>query len=62
MESKTGNRNTEPQQGHLRLAAPLHSSPSSAGPTLKNSGMTEPLYRGNPKYVKSLFLTVASLR
>uniref|UniRef100_A0A8C0ZP60 Meiosis regulator and mRNA stability factor 1 n=1 Tax=Castor canadensis TaxID=51338 RepID=A0A8C0ZP60_CASCN len=49
MESKTGNRNTEPQQGHLRLAAPLHSSPSSAGPTLKNSGMTEPLYRGNPK-------------
>ncbi|XP_049759346.1 meiosis regulator and mRNA stability factor 1 isoform X5 [Elephas maximus indicus] len=49
MESKTANRNSEPQQGNTRLAAPPHSSSSAAVPTYKNLGMAESVYKGNQK-------------
>ncbi|KAM9584123.1 meiosis regulator and mRNA stability factor 1 isoform 3-T4 [Trichechus inunguis] len=49
MESKTGNRNSEPQQGNMSLAAPPHSNSSAAVPTYKNSGMAESVYKGNQK-------------
>lgn len=49
MESKTSHRNSEHQHGNVRLAPPLHSSPSTARPTPKNSGMTEVLYKSNQK-------------
>lgn len=49
MESKTSHRNSEHQHGNVRLAPPLPSSPSTARPTPKNSGMTEVLYKSNQK-------------
>ncbi|XP_036923669.1 meiosis regulator and mRNA stability factor 1 isoform X6 [Sturnira hondurensis] len=49
MESKTGTRNSESQQGNLRLAAPSHRSSSVVAPTLKNSGMAESVYKTLPK-------------
>uniref|UniRef100_G3TWK4 Meiosis regulator and mRNA stability factor 1 n=1 Tax=Loxodonta africana TaxID=9785 RepID=G3TWK4_LOXAF len=49
MESKTANRNSEPQQGNTRLAAPPHSNSSAAVPTYKNLGMAESVYKGNQK-------------
>lgn len=52
MESKTGSRNGEHQQGHGRLAALPNGGLSTSVPTLKNTGMMEPLYRSNQKYVQ----------
>uniref|UniRef100_A0A8C6R2J1 Meiosis regulator and mRNA stability factor 1 n=1 Tax=Nannospalax galili TaxID=1026970 RepID=A0A8C6R2J1_NANGA len=49
MESKTGSRNSEHQQGHVKLAALPHDGPSTSVPTLKSTGMTEPLYRNSQK-------------
>ncbi|KAK7801386.1 hypothetical protein U0070_001173 [Myodes glareolus] len=49
MESKTGSRNGEHQQGHGRLAALPDGGLSTSVPTLKNTGMMEPLYRSNQK-------------
>ncbi|XP_039089493.1 meiosis regulator and mRNA stability factor 1 isoform X1 [Hyaena hyaena] len=49
MESKTGARSGDPQQGHLRLVVPPHRSSSAAAPTPRNSGMAEPAYKTNPK-------------
>ncbi|XP_047693880.1 meiosis regulator and mRNA stability factor 1 isoform X3 [Prionailurus viverrinus] len=49
MESKTGARSSDSQQGHLRLVAPPHRSLSAAAPAPKNSGMAEPAYKTNPK-------------
>lgn len=60
MESKTGNRNSEQQQGHLRLVVPAHGNSSAAVPTPKNSGVAEPVYKTSQKYVKLLFLIAAS--
>ena len=52
MESKTGSRNGEHQQGHGKLAALPNGGLSTSVPTLKNTGMMEPLYRSNQKYVQ----------
>ncbi|XP_043416401.1 meiosis regulator and mRNA stability factor 1 isoform X9 [Prionailurus bengalensis] len=49
MESKTGARSSDSQQGHLRLVAPPHRSLSAAAPAPKNSGTAEPAYKTNPK-------------
>ncbi|KAL4692133.1 hypothetical protein H8959_015943 [Pygathrix nigripes] len=49
MESKTGHRNSEQQQGHLRLVVPAHGNSSTAVPTLKNSGVAEPVYKTSQK-------------
>uniref|UniRef100_A0A2K6N967 Meiosis regulator and mRNA stability factor 1 n=1 Tax=Rhinopithecus roxellana TaxID=61622 RepID=A0A2K6N967_RHIRO len=49
MESKTGHRNSEQQQGHLRLVVPAHGNSSAAVPTLKNSGVAEPVYKTSQK-------------
>lgn len=49
MESKTGSRNGEHQQGHGRLAAPPNGGLSTSVPALKNTGMMEPLYRSTQK-------------
>ncbi|XP_023560435.1 meiosis regulator and mRNA stability factor 1 isoform X3 [Octodon degus] len=49
MEPKTGHRNSEPQHGNARLAPPPHSNPSTTGPTSKNSGMAELLYKTSQK-------------
>ncbi|XP_045317788.1 meiosis regulator and mRNA stability factor 1 isoform X7 [Leopardus geoffroyi] len=49
MESKTGARSSDSQQGHLRLVAPPHRSLSAAAPAPKNSGTAEPTYKTNPK-------------
>ncbi|XP_028372337.1 meiosis regulator and mRNA stability factor 1 isoform X5 [Phyllostomus discolor] len=49
MESKTGTRNSESQQGNLRLVAPSHRNSSVVAPTLKNSGMAESVYKTLPK-------------
>uniref|UniRef100_A0A8D2E0W3 Meiosis regulator and mRNA stability factor 1 n=1 Tax=Sciurus vulgaris TaxID=55149 RepID=A0A8D2E0W3_SCIVU len=49
MESKPGNRSSEQQPGHVRLAAAPHSNPSAVVPTPKNPGMAESLYKGNQK-------------
>ncbi|XP_051062669.1 meiosis regulator and mRNA stability factor 1 isoform X2 [Phodopus roborovskii] len=49
MESKTGSRNSEQQQGHGRLAALPNGGLSTSVPTLKNTGVTEPLYRNSQK-------------
>ncbi|XP_060504577.2 meiosis regulator and mRNA stability factor 1 isoform X8 [Panthera onca] len=49
MESKTGARSSDSQQGHLRLVAPPHRSLSAVAPTPKNSGTAEPAYKTNPK-------------
>ncbi|XP_032248088.1 meiosis regulator and mRNA stability factor 1 isoform X6 [Halichoerus grypus] len=49
MESKTGPRNSDSQQGNLRPAAPLHRSLSAAAPAAKNSGTAESAYKTNPK-------------
>ncbi|XP_016051724.1 PREDICTED: meiosis arrest female protein 1 isoform X2 [Miniopterus natalensis] len=49
MESKTGTRNSESQQGNLRLVASPHRNSSVVAPTLKNSGVAEPVYKTNPK-------------
>uniref|UniRef100_A0A2K5DIJ9 Meiosis regulator and mRNA stability factor 1 n=1 Tax=Aotus nancymaae TaxID=37293 RepID=A0A2K5DIJ9_AOTNA len=49
MESKTGHRNSEHQQGHLRLVVPAHSNSSAAVPMAKNSGAAEPVYKTNQK-------------
>lgn len=49
MESKAGHRNSEHHHGNMRLAPPPHSNPSTAGPTPKNSGMAELLYKSNQK-------------
>lgn len=56
MESKTGSRNSEHQQGHGRQAALPNSGLSTSVPTLKNTGVTEPLYRSSQKYVQFFFL------
>lgn len=61
MESKAGHRNSEHHHGNMRLAPPPHSNPSTAGPTPKNSGMAELLYKSNQKYVKYYCLLVAAL-
>ncbi|XP_054445594.1 meiosis regulator and mRNA stability factor 1 isoform X3 [Pteronotus mesoamericanus] len=49
MESKTGTRNSESQQGNLRLVAPSHRNSSVIAPTLKNSGIAESVYKTLPK-------------
>ncbi|XP_032460879.1 meiosis regulator and mRNA stability factor 1 isoform X4 [Phocoena sinus] len=49
MESKTGTRSSEPQQGHLRPVAPPHRNSSAAAPTPKTSGVAESVYKTNPK-------------
>nr|XP_054310926.1 meiosis regulator and mRNA stability factor 1 isoform X5 [Pongo pygmaeus] len=49
MESKTGHRNSEHQQGHLRLVVPTHGNSSAAVPTPKNSGVAEPVYKTSQK-------------
>ncbi|XP_017388761.1 meiosis regulator and mRNA stability factor 1 isoform X5 [Cebus imitator] len=49
MESKTGHRNSEHQQGHLRLVVPAHSNSSAAVPMAKNSGAAEPVYKTSQK-------------
>ncbi|XP_035122851.3 meiosis regulator and mRNA stability factor 1 isoform X8 [Callithrix jacchus] len=49
MESKTGHRNSEHQQGHLRLVVPAHSNSSAAVLMAKNSGAAEPVYKTNQK-------------
>ncbi|XP_023045532.1 meiosis regulator and mRNA stability factor 1 isoform X4 [Piliocolobus tephrosceles] len=49
MESKTGHRNSEQQQGHLRLVVPAHGNSSAAVPTPKNSGVAEPVYKTSQK-------------
>ncbi|XP_022372231.1 meiosis regulator and mRNA stability factor 1 isoform X8 [Enhydra lutris kenyoni] len=49
LESRTGTRSSDSQQGHPRLAAPPHRSSSAAAPTPKNSGTPEPAYKTNPK-------------
>ncbi|XP_063479773.1 meiosis regulator and mRNA stability factor 1 isoform X8 [Symphalangus syndactylus] len=49
MESKTGHRNSEHQQGHLRLVVPTHGNSSAAVLTLKNSGVAEPVYKTSQK-------------
>ncbi|XP_006759748.1 PREDICTED: meiosis arrest female protein 1 isoform X1 [Myotis davidii] len=49
LESKTGTRNSESQQGNLRLVAPPHRNSGVVAPTLKNSGLAESAYKTNPK-------------
>ncbi|XP_004750389.1 meiosis regulator and mRNA stability factor 1 isoform X7 [Mustela putorius furo] len=49
LESRTGTRSIDSQQGHPRLAAPPHRSSSAAAPTPKNSGTPESAYKTNPK-------------
>ncbi|XP_036681222.1 meiosis regulator and mRNA stability factor 1 isoform X3 [Balaenoptera musculus] len=49
MESKTGTRSSEPQQGHLRPVAPPHRNSSAAAPTPKTLGVAESVYKTNPK-------------
>ncbi|XP_033697066.1 meiosis regulator and mRNA stability factor 1 isoform X5 [Tursiops truncatus] len=49
MESKTGTRSSEPQQGHLRPVALPHRNSSAAAPTPKTSGVAESVYKTNPK-------------
>uniref|UniRef100_A0A2K6ERJ3 Meiosis regulator and mRNA stability factor 1 n=1 Tax=Propithecus coquereli TaxID=379532 RepID=A0A2K6ERJ3_PROCO len=48
MESKTGNRNSEHQQGNVRLVPPPSNS-SAAVLTSKSSGMEESVYKTNQK-------------
>jgi hypothetical protein len=55
MESKSGNRNSDHQQGHGRLAALPNSGPTASVPIVKNTGVTEPLYRSSQKYVQFFF-------
>ncbi|XP_027467166.1 meiosis regulator and mRNA stability factor 1 isoform X5 [Zalophus californianus] len=49
MESKTGTRNSDSQQGNPRLAAPPHRGLSAAAPAPKNSGTAESAYKTNPR-------------
>ncbi|KAL0617481.1 Meiosis regulator and mRNA stability factor 1 [Plecturocebus cupreus] len=49
MESKTGHRNSEHQQGHLRVVIPTHGNSSAAVPMAKNSGVAEPVYKTSQK-------------
>ncbi|XP_032692135.1 meiosis regulator and mRNA stability factor 1 isoform X7 [Lontra canadensis] len=49
LESRTGTRSSDSQQGHPRLAAPPHRSSSAAAPAPKNSGTPESAYKTNPK-------------
>lgn len=49
MESKTGTRNSDPQQGNLRMVAPPQRNSGVVAPTLKNSGMAESFYKTNPR-------------
>ncbi|XP_044089830.1 meiosis regulator and mRNA stability factor 1 isoform X7 [Neovison vison] len=49
LESRTGTRSIDFQQGHPRLAAPPHRSSSAAAPAPKNSGTPESAYKTNPK-------------
>ncbi|XP_045848787.1 meiosis regulator and mRNA stability factor 1 isoform X7 [Meles meles] len=49
LESRTGTRSSDSQQGHPRLATPPHRSSSAAAPAPKNSGTPESAYKTNPK-------------
>ncbi|XP_055417417.1 meiosis regulator and mRNA stability factor 1 isoform X3 [Bubalus kerabau] len=49
LESKTGTRSSEPQQGHLRPGAPPHRSSCAAAPAPKAPGLAESVYKTNPK-------------
>ncbi|XP_052518365.1 meiosis regulator and mRNA stability factor 1 isoform X2 [Budorcas taxicolor] len=49
LESKTGTRSSEPQQGHLRPGVPPHRSSSAAAPAPKAPGLAESVYKTNPK-------------
>ncbi|XP_076997770.1 meiosis regulator and mRNA stability factor 1 isoform X4 [Tamandua tetradactyla] len=49
MESKTASRNSEHQQGNVRLMAPPHNNSGAAVPTSKNLGMAESVYKSNQK-------------
>uniref|UniRef100_A0A8C0LIX4 Meiosis regulator and mRNA stability factor 1 n=1 Tax=Canis lupus dingo TaxID=286419 RepID=A0A8C0LIX4_CANLU len=49
LESKTGTRNSDSQQGNPRLAAPPHRSSSATAPAPKSSGTAESAYKTNPK-------------
>ncbi|XP_026376059.1 meiosis regulator and mRNA stability factor 1 isoform X7 [Ursus americanus] len=49
MESKTGTRNSDSQQGNPRLAATPHRSLSATAPVPRNSGTAESAYKTNPK-------------
>ncbi|XP_015101434.1 meiosis regulator and mRNA stability factor 1 isoform X5 [Vicugna pacos] len=49
MESKTGIRNSEPQQGHPKPVAPPHRNSSAPAPTPKTSGAAESVYKTNLK-------------
>uniref|UniRef100_A0A1D5QEN1 Meiosis regulator and mRNA stability factor 1 n=1 Tax=Macaca mulatta TaxID=9544 RepID=A0A1D5QEN1_MACMU len=60
MESKTGHRNSEQQQGHLRLVVPAHGNSSAAVPTPKNSGVAEPVYKTSQKSMSPNLLNRAS--
>lgn len=55
MESKTGNRNSDHQQGHGRVAALPNSGPTASVPILKNTVVTEPFYKSSQKYVQFFF-------
>ncbi|XP_054170439.1 meiosis regulator and mRNA stability factor 1 isoform X7 [Homo sapiens] len=60
MESKTGHRNSEHQQGHLRLVVPTHGNSSAAVSTPKNSGVAEPVYKTSQKSMSPNLLNRAS--
>uniref|UniRef100_A0A2K5JYH8 Meiosis regulator and mRNA stability factor 1 n=1 Tax=Colobus angolensis palliatus TaxID=336983 RepID=A0A2K5JYH8_COLAP len=60
MESKTGHRNSEQQQGHLRLVVPAHGNSSAAVPTPKNSGVAEPVYKTSQKKENPIARSVTS--
>ncbi|XP_020727878.2 meiosis regulator and mRNA stability factor 1 isoform X4 [Odocoileus virginianus] len=49
LESKTGTRSSEPQQGHLRPGVPPHRNLSAAAPAPKTPGLAESVYKTNPK-------------
>lgn len=60
MESKTGSRNSEHQLGHGRLTALPNGGPSTSVPTLKTTGVIEPLYRSSQKKENLSSRSVAS--
>ncbi|XP_021087035.2 meiosis regulator and mRNA stability factor 1 isoform X1 [Mesocricetus auratus] len=60
IESKTGSRSSEHQQGHGRLAALPSGGLSTSVPTLGDTGATEPLYRRSQKKESLSSWSVAS--
>ncbi|XP_060028905.1 meiosis regulator and mRNA stability factor 1 isoform X3 [Erinaceus europaeus] len=60
MESKSSSRNSESQQGHLRLVTPAHRNSSAAVPIPKNSGIAEAVYKTHTKKENPSARSVAS--